>query len=162
MSRPPVLPSDIQSGKRAFKALAKAFGGQVAVGVEVGERQQEISDMGNPNSQTMPPLWLIDHLEDRTVGLPGWPHVTNWLCRRRGGVFMPLPDVDDTSDSFVQAVIAMSAELGDVSRSIGDALRDGKIEAREAMGAIEEVNHVIDLAVALRARLQGVVDGGAL
>lgn len=89
------------------------------------------------------------------------PAILRAYGRILGAVVVLLPDAPDSEDSFVQSVIAMSAELGDVSRSIGDALRDGKIEPREASGAIEEVNHVIDLAVALRARLQGVVDGGS-
>lgn len=87
------------------------------------------------------------------------PAILRAYGRILGAVVVLLPDAPDSEDSFVQSVMAMSAELGDVSRSIGDALRDGTIEAREALGAIEEVNHVIDLAVALRARLQGIVDG---
>lgn len=89
------------------------------------------------------------------------PAILRAYGRILGAVVVMLSDAADSDDSFVQSVIAMSAELGDVSRSIGDALRDGKFEAREASVAIEEVDHVIDLAVALRARLQGVVDGGS-
>lgn len=84
MARTVTLTPDEQAGKAAFKALAKAFGGQEAVEAEFGVRQQKVSDMGLPNVAEFPTLNLIDALEERTVGYPGWPHVTAWLARRRG------------------------------------------------------------------------------
>ena len=84
MSRSLSLTPEQQSGKASFKALVKSFGGQDAAAEETGVRRQKISDMGLANVAESPTLDLIDALEDRTVGMPGWPHVTSWLCRRRG------------------------------------------------------------------------------
>lgn len=162
MSRVAAASPDIQSGKRAFKALGKAYGGQEAVEAETGVRQQKISDMGNPNSQIMPPLDLIDLLEDRTVGHPGWPHVTNWLCRRRGGVFVPLPEGPLGTEAITGCVFEMAAELGDVSRCIGEALSDGEVSPKEAAAANLELDQLINTAIALRHRLLTIANGHKL
>ncbi|MFZ2995929.1 hypothetical protein [Sphingobium sp.] len=122
MTRSASLTPDQQSGKAAFKALAKAYGGQQAVEAETGIRQQEISDCGLPNVARFASIDLVDTLEDRTHGTAGWPHVTSWLCRRRGGVFVPLPQGEDTPDGMMLTVAELAAELGDVSRAVSEGV----------------------------------------
>lgn len=161
MKRTVVLASDQQSGKAAFKGLVKAFGGQDAVAAETGDRQQKISDMGLANVPIFPPLDLIDLLEDRTVGHPGWPHVTSWLCRRRGGVFVPLPAASIDAEAITGCVIEMAAELGDVSRSVSDALSgtgaggtailpSEAAQVRVFLAALIQTATTLDLAMASR------------
>jgi hypothetical protein len=122
MGRTLTLSPDQQAGKAAFKALAKAFGGQVAVEAETGIRQQKISDMGLANVDEFPTLDLINLLEDRTVDLPGWPHVTSWLCRQRGGVFVPVPKTIMQVDCLMRGMVEIATEMGDVSRAISEAV----------------------------------------
>ncbi|WP_370169783.1 hypothetical protein [Sphingobium abikonense] len=164
MSRSATLSPDQQSLKAAFKALAKAFGGQVAVEAETGVRQQEISDYGLPNVARFAPIDLIDHLEDCTHGAAGWPHVTSWLCRRRGGVFVPLPQGSNDADGMMRTVAEMAAEFGDVSRAVADAVcpngPDGEevnpTEARLALDALDDLDRVsAQLRLKLIEKLKG-------
>ena len=148
MSRCEALTPEQQSGKAAFKALVRAFGGQEAAAAETGVRRQKISDMGLANVADFPTLDLIDALEARTVGLPGWPHVTGWLCRQRGGLFVPLPEGGDDPAGLALGVVEMAGELGDVSRAVSDALRpdgDGgaavtRAEARRALDELDALD----------------------
>lgn len=165
MSRAVALSPDQQSGKASFKALVKAFGGQDAAAEESGVRRQKISDMGLANVAEYPTLDLIDLLEDRTVDLPGWPHVTSWLCRRRGGVFVPLPQGGADADGMMRTVAEMAAEFGDVSRAVADAVcphgPDGEevnaAEARTALAALDDLDRV---SAQLRHKLQSKIKGG--
>jgi len=164
MSRTRPLSPDQQSGKAAFKALVKSFGGQEAAASETGVRQQKISDMGLPNVEESPTLDLIDRLEDRTVGLPGWPHVTGWLCRRRGGVFVPLPQDEDDADGMMRTLAELAGELGDVSRAISDAVsadseggRD--ITRAEALSALAELDGLDRTSAQLRLKLTAKLGG---
>lgn len=164
MSRSVVLTPDQQTGKAAFKALAKAFGGQQAVEAETGIRQQDISDFGLPNVAKFATIDLIDRLEESTVGLPGWPHITSWLCRRRDGVFVPLPKGGADADGMMRTVAEMAAEFGDVSRAVADAVcphgPDGEevneTEARTALDALDDLDRV---SAQLRHKLQSKIKG---
>ncbi|ETI63002.1 hypothetical protein C100_14915 [Sphingobium sp. C100] len=164
MGRTATLSPDQQALKAAFKALAKAFGGQAAVEAETGIRQQEVSDYGLPNVARFAPIDLIDHLEDCTHGTAGWPHVTSWLCRRRGGVFVPLPLGRDDADGMMRTVAEMAAEFGDVSRAVADAVcphgPDGEevnpTEARRALDALDDLDRVsAQLRLKLAAKIKG-------
>ena len=164
MARTVTLSPDQQSGKAAFKALAKSFGGQDAVAAEVGVRQQEISDLGLPNVDKFATVDLIDFLEDRTVDLPGWPHVTNWLCHRRGGVFVPLPQGEIDADAIMLTVAELAAELGDVSRAISSAMcasgeggRD--VTPAEARTALAELDGLDRTSARLRLKLLATIKG---
>lgn len=164
MSRTLVLSPAQQSGKAAFAASVKAFGGQEAASAETGVRRQKISDMGLPNVAEFPTLDVIDALEERTVGLPGWPHVTHWLCRQRGGVFVPLPMGEDDADGLVLTVAELAGELGDVSRAIGDAVSasgDGgrAVTADEARVALRELDGLDRTSAQLRLKLRAHIEG---
>ncbi len=164
MVRTFTLSPDQQSGKAAFKSLVKSFGGQDAASTETGVRRQKISDMGLPNVPEFPTLDLIDLLEDRTVGLPGWPNVTNWLCHRRGGVFVPLPQGEDDADGMMVTVAELAGELGDVSRSISDAVcaagEGGReVTAGEARKALAELDGLDRTSAQLRLKLIAKVKG---
>ncbi len=155
MPRTQALTPDRQSGKAAFKDLVKAFGGQEAAASETGVRRQKISDMGLPNVAEFPTLDLIDHLEARTVGLPGWPHVTAWLCRRRGGVFVPLPQGDEDGGGLMLTVIEMAGDLGDVSDAVTDALSPSGEAGRDVTPTEAQVAlSKLDVLDAASARLR--------
>lgn len=165
MTRSATLPPVAQAGKAAFKALVKAFGGQDAAAEECGIRQPRISDMGNPNVDEHPPLWMIDHLEDCTVGHPGWPHVTNWLCRRRGGVFVSLPQGPDDAGGIMESMVGIAGELGQVSRAVSDAVASASeggaaIVAREARDILRELDEMDRTSATLRLRLNRIIGEG--
>ncbi|BBD01860.1 hypothetical protein [Sphingobium sp. YG1] len=164
MARSVTLSPEQQSGCASFKALVRAFGGQEAAASETGVRQQKISDMGLSNVAEFPTLDLIDALEDRTVGLPGWPHVTNWLCHRRGGVFVPLPQGENDADGMMVTVAELAGELGDVSRAISEAVcasGDGgrDVTKAEAAAALAELDGLDRTSAQLRLKLMSKMQG---
>lgn len=163
MNRRAALSPAQQAGKAAFKALAKAFGGQDAVAAEFGVRQQDVSDYGLANVARFAPIDLIDALEDCTVGLPGWPHVTSWLCRQRGGLFLPLPQGVPDAAGMMRTVADMAAELGAVSRAVTDAVcphgPDGEeVNPTEALVGLDALDELDRASARLRHALMARAD----
>lgn len=154
MARTVTLTPDEQAGKAAFKALAKAFGGQEAVEAEFGVRQQKVSDMGLPNVAEFPTLNLIDALEERTVGYPGWPHVTAWLARRRGCVLVCVPSGDASAEDINGAIAVLSREHGDALATLLTAMADKQLTPREREDVDKELTDTIEAAVRLRALIR--------
>lgn len=166
MTRAVILTPDQQSGKAGFKALVKAYGGQEAVAAEFGLRQQKISDMGLPNVAEFATIDLIDALEDRTHGTAGWPLVTNWLCRRRGGVFVHLPQGSEDGDGLMRTVIEMAGDLGDVSDAVAHALSPSseageQVSRVEALAALERLAALDGTSARLRRSLTHIIDNHA-
>lgn len=154
-----VHPPHLQAGKAATKALIGAFGGQDAAEAETGRAQSRFSAYGGPNTPDFMPLDLIDTLEDRTVGMPGWPHVTRWLVRRRGGIFVRLPDRAPCLGDLQCELGAVSRETGDVLVALGDALRDGRVTRAERATIHAEIAHAQERLALLDALLaQGEED----
>lgn len=146
-------PPHLQDAKEASQMLVSAFGGQVAVAALFERsRHQRYSDVGLKNTPDFLTIAEVDALEARTQGMPGWPQVTNWLCRRRGGVFVILPRADSEDDA-AQCIIEMMSELGDVSREITTSLADREISAREAKRILDQLDDVDRVSSRLRTLL---------
>lgn len=139
---------------QAVRQAVETCGGAEIAQRETGLGKSQLYRCMSPNdndSLSLRNALTIDRLS-------GDPAILRAYARILGAVVVLLPDVADSDDCFVQSVIAMSAELGDVSRAIGDALRDGQIEKAEARDVIVELDHVIDLAVAVRKRMTAIVN----
>jgi hypothetical protein len=105
---------------------------------------------------------LVDFLEDRTHGAAGWPHVTAWLCRRRGGLFVALPQGVDDAAGLLRAVIEMAGDMGDVSDAISEALHPGgdmgeAVSPAEARHALERLDTLDAASARLRRGLNAIV-----
>lgn len=150
----------LQGGKLAFAELVDAFGGQAEATKETGKAQSRISSYGLTNTPDFAPLDVIDALEARTVGIVGWPHVTRWLCRRRGGEFVAVPDAS-------AAPVALTALVADLVRSCGQ-FGAGILDAGDELGPGEawrrlgDADDLVRIAVQLRHALQlrAADDGG--
>ena len=152
------LSAEAQQLKAATRAMVKAFGGQEAVALASGYRQQRISDLGLGKGEECAPIGMIDRSEGSTVGLPGWPHMTRLLARRRGFALVALPeegaDPARGDAGLMVALAHISAELGDLSRVLTEAQADdGEVDGREAALALDEVGALIERACALKAAL---------
>ena len=143
------LPPVLQAAKAATRALISAFGGQEAAEAETGRAQSRFSAYGGRNTPDYIPLDLVDALEDLTFGLPGWPHITRWLCRRRGGVFVRLPDAVPGPKDLQCELGAVSKETGDVLVSLGEGLRDNSLDAAERAASRGEIAEAIERLVLL-------------
>lgn len=125
------LDSEQLALKVASRKATKAAGGPSAVAQATGFRQQRLSDCGLPN---VPEFLRVDEvaaIEELAVGAPGWPHVTQALCRRAGGVFVRLPLSEIGSADWHQAMGAAAKESNDVTVRLCTALCDGTVTAAE-------------------------------
>lgn len=160
-ARDTALPPSDQSGKAAFAALIRAFGGQDAAAADCGVRQQKLSDMGLPNVAIFPTLDLIDHFEARTVGAPGWPHVTRYLAARRG-MMLSAPRPAAGSTGWVARIGDLARESGEIVGKIAAALADDALSSGDVRGSgvLADLEDLIAVAVALRGAVQSVVEDG--
>lgn len=149
-----VHPPHLQDAKVATDGLIDAFGKQQSVAQLVGRSQSRVSDWGRNNTPDFIPLDAIDALEARTEGLPGWPHVTQWLCRRRGGIFLRLPDLA-AGGCWGRMVASLAKKAGDlVSGVCGDLADDNDVSPAEARARLAGARELVRVAVELEAALR--------
>lgn len=149
------LPPEQQAAKIAFRDLVRAFGGQEAAAAETGKGQSRIAAYGLTNAADFPPLDVIMKLEDRTLGLPGWPHVTLHLCRRLGGMFVRLPAVAAPSTSWTTHVAALAKEAGELQAGICTDLSSANdVSPTEARGRLADAADLVRVAVQIEAALK--------
>lgn len=148
------LPPSLQAAKVATRDLVKSFGGQEAASAETGKSQSRICAYGHQNMADFAPLDVIDALEDRTVGLPGWPHVTRWLCRQRGGEFVQLPDPNVSAPSWGKLVASIAKEHGELTSGVIADLDDNDISPAEARARLKDAAELVHSAVQLEHALK--------
>jgi hypothetical protein len=149
------LPPHLQSGKLAFGELTDAFGGQVAAATETGKSQSRICAYAHSNTADFPPLDVIDALEARTVGVPGHPHVTLWLARRRGYELVKLPDPSAPPMSWASLLSEIIKASGELAGGIlGDLSATNEISPSEAWLRLKDAGELVRVAVELEASLK--------
>jgi len=151
------LPGHLQALKRATKELIRAFGGQEAAAAETGRSQSRLAAYGLPNTADFAPIDVIDAIEDMTHGAPGWPHVTLAMCRRRGGMFVKLPDPASPPTQWSGYVGRLGREAGALIDGIcTDLSDDNDVKPDEAAkrltAAVDLVRVAVELEAALKAR----------
>lgn len=150
-----VHPPHLQGGKAAFRELLDAFGGQVPAAVETGRSQPRLSSYAHPNTPDFPPLDVIDTLEERTRGLPGFPHVTRWRARRLGFELVQLPDPAGAATAWGLFASRLAKEAGDVTSGIcADLADDNEISPAEARGRLKDAADLVRVAVELEHALK--------
>lgn len=154
VSHPPAL----QAGKAATKALIKAAGGQEEAERFTGRSQSRLSSYGLPNTDAFITIDNVRALEAVTHGLPGHPHVTRWLAREAGGVFVTLPTAALADTDWHVEMAAVSKEVGDVIQRICLALADRTVtasEARSIRSEIKDAQEHLAMLDALAERAEG-------
>lgn len=150
-----VHPPHLQGAKAAFKALVRAFGGQEAAEAELGKSQSRLSAYGGPNTADFPPIDLVDALEERTHGTAGWPLVTGWLCRRRGGLFLKLPEPGAPPTQWSGFMARLGKEAGELINGIcTDLTDDNDVTPAEARKRLDDAADLVRVAVELEAALK--------
>ncbi len=91
----------------------------------------------------------------------GHPHILNAMASLLGAVVIMLPDHDGSEPCLRSGVMALSIEVGDVSRAISDALagtgEDGtKVTVREAEAALDHLVELERATARLRRQLERV------
>ena len=155
-----VLAPRDQELKEAFAALVSAFGGNEAVGEAIGRPHQRISEWRNAALARFAPIDAVARLEACTIGLPGHPQVTRLLARRAGYVLAPrVAAHGEAGCDMMQALAAMTAELGDVSRAMMAARADGTVCQADARAILAECLALEEQMGALRGALEAMADG---
>jgi hypothetical protein len=150
--------------KVATAELVDAAGGQArAAGYcKRVKRQQSFSDYALANVDHFMPIDAVLDLEARTVGLPGWPHVTRELCARNGGAFVALPVAPPGACEAHQRLAELTKEFSELSSGVLTALANGgRIEAWEVrdLRLIAEADDLVEKAAELRALLERIAEG---
>jgi hypothetical protein len=149
-----VHPPHLQDAKEATDMLVDSFGKQQDAAKLVGRAQSRVSDWGGKNTPDFIPLDAIDALEARTVGLPGWPHVTEWLCRRRGGIFLRLPSLG-AGGCWGRMTATLAKEAGDLTSGLcADLADDNDVSPAEARRRLKDAAELVRIAVELEAALK--------
>ncbi|KKC24888.1 hypothetical protein WP12_16810 [Sphingomonas sp. SRS2] len=148
-----------QSLKVATGELIDAAGGQ-ARAAEYSrriKRQQSFSDYALVNVDTFIPVDAALDLEARTVGLPGWPHVTREMCARNGGSFVANVVLPGSTEAHLR-LAELIKEFSDVSTAMAVALADGKLCAEDVRrGAlVAEADQLVSKAAEVRALLERI------
>lgn len=142
----------------AMGESVESAGGAHVIAREIGRsitqvyRYTSTNDIDNPSLRN---AVMMDKLAGDN------PAIVRAIARILGFSLVKLPDAAEDEDGLMQSVCELSAELGDVSRSIGSALRDGKVTRKEALAAIAEVDQLQDTAATLRAKLVRIAEGAA-
>lgn len=146
--------------KRATGELVDAAGGptRAAQFAQRVKRQQSYSDYSLATVDHFIPIDAAIELEEVTVGLPGWPHLTRLMCGRAGGTFVPLPVSRPSSADFHKRLAELATEYSDVSAGLLRALADGRVTAREVRAGdlVTEAAQLVAKAAELRALLEQI------
>jgi hypothetical protein len=153
-----------QALKEATGELIAAIGGQERA-AEHSRRvksQQSFSNFATKNVDAFIPIDAVMDLEARTVGAPGWPHVTRELCARAGGTFIAMPAALPGSSEAHLRLAELTKEFSDVSSGMLAALADGKLDAADVRrGAlVAEADELVAKAAELRALLERIEGEG--
>lgn len=160
-----ILPPHLQAAKAASRDLVRAFGGQEVAAEEAHRSQSRICAYGHANMADFMPVDVVDVLEERTQGLPGWPHVTRWLARRRGLLLVPRP-VQSLAGAWGACLKRMTKEFGEVAQRIVDAVGDpdtpGEVTAAEirATRLVEELDELAEQVARARAMAVHILERG--
>lgn len=148
-----------QELKVASRALGRAYGNGEAMAALLGRRQQHYSDCGNPNVDTWLTIHDVAQLEDRTVGSAGHPPVTRALAARHGFALVRLPDALPGDVALLALMGKLAGESGDVTQALCTALTDSKIEDAELARIDTEIDHLIDVALRMKAAARAYAKG---
>lgn len=148
-----VHPPEMQDLKVASNDLRRAYGSQASVEALTGYDQRRVSDFGLPNTPEFMPVDMVRALEARTVGLPGWPHVTRTLARLNGFVLVPEAAARGEGD-LTDHMCTVTGEAADVMRALAEANRGGLTAERRTV-ALTQARELAEAASSLIALLEG-------
>ena len=146
---------DIKAGTAR---LIKAAGGldPLAVDPAVRARRSMLSNYQNIHRPECAPIDVIVSLEDLT----GRADLTALMCRRRGGVFVPVVPAELVGEWGARTA-RIAEECSDVFARIGEALADdGRIDAGEAGAVRAEIAELIAVLAGADGALAAVQGKG--
>jgi hypothetical protein len=153
----PVTPAALRL-KRATKLAVQAAGGLEECACATGLSTSQISrccQADAPDSLTIRDAEVIDSLSQTH-----FPYILNEWARLAGHVLVRLPQGPAEYQALVHGIVQLSTELGDVARSVSDALSDGACTPREAQRALDELTELETASARLRGHLMAIAYPG--
>lgn len=148
------LPIELQELKTASRALVRAYGGQEAVAVRLGTRQQRISDCTSRNTDAFLRLDEVAALEAETVGTVGHPHVTHVLARALDMELVALAPCAASGRDLLKLFAGQCRSNGTLADKILEAHDDDIVTPDEAAQIEAAADSVIATAIRIRAEAQ--------
>lgn len=144
--RPYKPPADYATTKDIVRRLVADAGGPKVAAFELDRRERAVYDYCDPDCDTQ---ITLDQAR-RLIVASGSPVVAEALAADAGGVFIP---GHLEAASFTELAARVCGEHGEFSSALCRALGDGVIGADERPELRRELDDLIRLAVAARARL---------
>lgn len=146
--------------KAATSDMIKGVGGLEAAAGFCRVGKSQLADYGSPSRpDSFVPADVIADLEPLARERAGWPHVTQALCRRMGGVFVALPEVPPSSGRLLELMSSLSGEFNDATGTVCRGLADGDFCAVDAGQLEHDLDDVIRVAVSMRALARSIKGG---
>lgn len=139
--------------KRAVRAAIHTAGGIDGAAATVDKSRSLAGNWNNLNLPDTPCLADGLALDEVAVALGERPAILGALAAELGHVAIRLPDAGLGEDAVTGALIAASAEFGDIASEVRDATRDGALSDKERDRIVEQ----IDEAMASLAKMRAVV-----
>lgn len=137
--------NDLQELKAATRALVRASGGQESGATITRVRHQALSDHGNHNKPNC--FMPIDVAGDLMMD-SGDTSVLRVLAHLVDCEVIPLPKVAGNG-ALQNAMGQTSKEIGDVFKTIGESMADGRFDAKETKLCRAEIWEAIQALLAL-------------
>jgi hypothetical protein len=139
--------------KQAVRRAIHLCGGIEGAAATVEKSPSQVgrwNALGEPDLPTLGDALMLDEI---AVAAGAVPAILAKLASELGHVCIRLPDPAHGADAVVSAMIAASAEFGDVATALRDATADGAIDGREPELIVEQ----IDQATAALARMRAML-----
>lgn len=120
----------LETRREVMKVVTSEFaGGQACAAAHLGIKPKRLQNQVYETAGCMP---LSDGEIHALESVTGTTRLPDYVCAMYGGVFVPLPEVDqDNLDMYSRAISTQTAR-GKVDLMIQQALADGEIDAAEA------------------------------
>lgn len=144
--------------KRATREAIEAAGGLDVVAQATSAGRSQLSRASSQNEGDTLSLRDALVLDELTLGRGG-PFIVKAMARLQNHALVDLPEGDVAVGDLATMVVSLSAELGDLSRCIAEALADNKVTPKEAVRALDELHHINQVSARLRLLLIALRDG---
>lgn len=139
---------DLRRLKLASKASIKAAGGLEAVAHDLGKCTTQVGRYGDPNA---PGNFMTLDQAATVEQIGGEPAIARFFAALTGHALYAVPSAIDGEDAVFAAMIAASAEFGDVASALREATRDGVLDEADRKRVTEQIDEAVSALMAMRA-----------
>lgn len=139
--------------KRAVRAGISLCGGIDGAGATADRSRSVAGDWNNLSHPAFPPLDCALAIDEVAVAQGKVPAILSKYAAELGHVCIRLPELAHGTDAVTAAMIAASAEFGDVATTLRDATADGKIDGRDPELIVAQIDEAIASLSRMRAML---------